>query len=165
MLYVLSPILNAYIEKTNRQQFKYIIIALFLFQTLWGWMFMGSADMYQNGYSTLSFISLYLLARYVRLYKPRFCQLSRIQDFSIIIVLILIMTATYLLPIHLGVHTNKIGVRFINYISPLTILSALYFVIVFSKMQLTSSIVNWIAISCFAPFLIHMNPNLVYYYK
>lgn len=56
--------------------------------------------------------------------------------------------------------TNKI----FSYVNPLVILSALYLLLFFSKIELYSSIVNWIGASSFAVFLLHTNPNLCLQY-
>jgi surface polysaccharide O-acyltransferase-like enzyme len=67
-LLILSPILNTFIENTTEKQLRWTIIYFYIFQTLYGW-FPGGAQFFEYGYSTMSFIGLYLLARYLRLYK------------------------------------------------------------------------------------------------
>ena len=65
-LYVLSPILNAFLEHCSKRQLEYVLIAFYTFQTFYG--FIGNVDFFCSGYSTFSFIGLYLLSRYLRLY-------------------------------------------------------------------------------------------------
>lgn len=65
-LYILSPILNAYLESKSKREIEYMLIAFFSFQTIYGCS--DAAPFIQNGYSTFSFIGLYILARYLRLY-------------------------------------------------------------------------------------------------
>lgn len=65
-LYILSPVLNSFVDKASKRQFAVVLALFFLFQTIWGWS--GAAAFVVNGYSAFSFIGLYLLARYTRLY-------------------------------------------------------------------------------------------------
>lgn len=48
-----------------------------------------------------------------------------------------------------------------SYINPLIVLSALALLIFFSKLNFKNRIVNKIALSCFAIFLLHANPNIL----
>lgn len=62
VLYLLSPILNAFIERASRAQMLLILTFFYLFQTLYGWL--GDLSYFQQGYSPLAFIGLYLLAAF-----------------------------------------------------------------------------------------------------
>lgn len=68
-LYVLSPVLNAFVETASKNTFRNVLICFFILQTLYGWV-STSMNIFQNGYTTLSFIGLYLLARYTNVHKP-----------------------------------------------------------------------------------------------
>lgn len=78
LLFILAPVLNAFVDMRNQQLHRNILIGFYLMQTIYGCLF--AADFFNNGYSTLSFIGLYLLARYIRLYTPKFAQLNRQYD-------------------------------------------------------------------------------------
>ncbi len=71
-LMVLAPMLNAFVEAASRRQFELVLIAFFVFQTLYG-TFAPLGNPIARGYSTFSFIGLYLLARYVNIYKSAIC--------------------------------------------------------------------------------------------
>ena len=64
LLYMISPILNSYTEKAPLQQFRLILLGFFIFQTIYGWLF-PSISWFNFGYSSISFIGLYLLASYL----------------------------------------------------------------------------------------------------
>lgn len=65
-LYILSPALNFFIKSATQKQYKITLISFFVFQTIWGWS--NIAPFICKGYSCFSFIGLYLLARYIRIY-------------------------------------------------------------------------------------------------
>lgn len=66
-LMILAPVLNAFVDRASRKQMETVLIAFFIFQTIFS--FRGAAEFIQAGYSTFSFIGLYLLARYMRIYR------------------------------------------------------------------------------------------------
>lgn len=65
-LYLLSPVLNAFVDKVSKQSFQKVLISFFIFQTCFG--ITNAAQFIDFGYSTFSFVGLYLLARYLRIY-------------------------------------------------------------------------------------------------
>lgn len=66
-LMIFAPALNALVEKTPRRTLLVIIIGFYIYQTLYS-TFPGFRNPIAGGYSTISFLGLYLLVRYVRLY-------------------------------------------------------------------------------------------------
>lgn len=157
-LYIIAPILNSYIEKVSKREFRNLIIIFFIFQTIYGWAF-KAADFFVNGYSTTSFIGLYLLARYTNIYKPKYSLLKAKYDFIIFITVSIILTIIPFMQTYTGQTLFPFDV--FSYINPLVIISALYFLLYFSKQDIKrSEVINKIGKSCFAVFLLHTNPNL-----
>lgn len=76
LLYIMSPILNAFVESVNERIFRLVLLLFFGYQLLFGWLVPG-VTYFDNGYSVLSFFGLYLLARYVYIYSPRVFSLSK----------------------------------------------------------------------------------------
>lgn len=72
-LMILSPALNAYIKISTKRQLEITILLFFSFQTFYGY-FTAFRSPIAGGYSTFSFIGLYLLARYVNIYKSNICK-------------------------------------------------------------------------------------------
>lgn len=66
IMYIFSPVLNAFIENVNRRQVLLVLLAFFTAQTYWG--FIDCKPDFNAGYSALSFYGLYLLAGYLRRY-------------------------------------------------------------------------------------------------
>ena len=98
LLYILAPVLNAFIEKASQKDFRNVLIAFFTFEFIYGWIFSGSTQHIQSGYSTISFIGLYLLARYVRLYQPRISLKSKSFYIASLCIAPICVTAAYITP-------------------------------------------------------------------
>lgn len=49
-----------------------------------------------------------------------------------------------------------------NYINPIVLLMSVSLLIYFTKLGFQSKLVNWVAASSFAVFLLHANPNIIY---
>ena len=157
LLYILAPVLNTFIDGASRRQFLTILICFFLFQTVYSW---GSdaAEFFKAGYSTISFIGLYLLARYVAVFKPKISNYGRWVYLAFFIISVVVMSVAYYLSAFFQL--DYLTVRILRYDQPLVIISALSLVVYFSKLDFTSKFVNWVASSSFAVFLLHTNPNL-----
>ena len=155
MLYIFSPVLNAFVEHATQRQFAIVLVLFYVFQTIYG--LIGGAEWFQLGYSGISFMGLYLLARYVRLYPCRITTLRWSTDLAIYLVLAAVMTIIGVAVLAAGLDPRLIN-RLYAYTSPLVIVAALYFLLMFSKIKMPHiPIVNWIASSCFAIYLVHSN--------
>ena len=104
LLYIISPVLNHFVNNTSQKEFKYILVGFFLFTCTYGWI--GAAEFMMQGYSTISFIGLYLLARYIRIYSPAWSKLHIKYDIAIYLSTIIIVSAlTFTPPIPWGKNT------------------------------------------------------------
>lgn len=158
-LYLLSPVLNAFVERATRRQMETTLLALFLFQWVFGWVFEATTWL-RAGYSLPSFMALYLLARYLHVFNPRFAQWPKRVDLA---VYVLTCSAVAVAAFFLKKHFDVGGVLFF-YNSPTTILSATAFLLFFSKCRLRSRLVNWVAVSALAIYLTHSNSFVGQYY-
>ena len=154
VLYIFAPILNTFVEKADKRHMKLFLIAFFILQTIHGFIY--ASNWFSKGYSPLSFMGLYLLARYIRLYPNRYTQCSKFCDLGIYLLLTLITT---LLSMLLTVAGNKSGEKLYSYTSPLVIVSAVYFFLFFTKFTFKSKIVNWIALSSLAAYLVQCDTH------
>lgn len=71
MMYILSPIVNVFVERCSERQVRYVLIAFFSLELVYGWIFPecgGSIHTFNGGYSALSLIGLYVLARYLKVF-------------------------------------------------------------------------------------------------
>lgn len=156
-LYILAPVLNAYVKSADRATQKLVLICFFLFQSIYSWL-NGAAVFFENGYSTLSFVGLYLLARYINVFKPRWAFTPPIRHFTMYVVLTLVLTVISIVATRFGV--ERIAGRIYLYVNPLVIASALSLLLCFKGISVKSKSINWLAASSFAIFLLHTNPNL-----
>ncbi len=153
ILFILSPALNLFAEQAPKSVFRNVLIAYFTMQTVFSYI--TNSSWFDDGFSPIPFIGLYLLARYVRIHKPAFSSFKKEMDLSIYFGMALLMTT---LSIFLF-RCFGTGGRMFNYTNPLVIASSLYFVLFFSKIRMKNSrIINWVAISSVGAYLLHMNP-------
>ncbi len=156
-LYILAPLLNAFVEKSGERELRHFLVAFYIFQTIYAWLSNG-ASFVEGGYSTFSFIGLYLLARYFNIYRPKVSSYPPIWDF--LIYLFLTAALTFISYISTSLGFEMIAGRMYSYVNPAVILSALYLLLFFSKLKFHNKVVNWLSASSFAIFLLHTNPNL-----
>lgn len=161
-LYLLAPILNRFIEHSPRQEHFQVVITFFILQTYIAW-YRGFVNWYSNGYSTLSFIGLYLLAQYIRKYPVMYKELSVVSHFAIVVLCTLFIGifATVMTSIY---RTDYAHLMY-SYLNPIVILSALSITIAFSKINFQSQLVNWFACSSLAAYIVHSHPCMFSLYK
>ena len=147
-LYLLSPVLNAYIEKASARQFGWLLIGFFAFQFLFGWVY-ESTRWLVAGYSLPSFIGLYLLARYMRLHPIKLWKLNRWYDLGIYLAIVAFLTITMFV---IKQHGGRGGALYF-YICPFVILGAMHLLLFFSKFSFHSRVINWLALSAFGAYL------------
>lgn len=161
LLYILSPVLNKFIANTTQVELKRVLIGFFFFVCSYGWI--GAADFICSGYSTLFFIGLYLLARYVRLYSPNWAALSYKKDLVIyLIVTSLVIIVSFLFPL---IFSRTFPLDLWAYNSPTTIIAALSLFLAFSKIRLQNRFINWCGVSCFSVYLMHASPSTLRHFK
>ena len=150
ILYIFAPLLNSFISSCSKRQFTLFLIALFSLQTIYG--FGVGSKWFDRGYSPLSFIGLYMLARYIKLYPNKLTALNRYWDIALYLGLSLCLTLISYLFVFKGYCKAW---RLYQYSNPLVILAAVYFFLYFTKITFKSKIINWIAVSSFAAYLVH----------
>ena len=159
VLYIISPVLNTFIENTDKATIRRVVVLFFTAQTVI-FIFTG-VGFYKAGYDPLSFIGLYLLARYFRLYRSNN---GKYNYLGIYLICVLCNTLMYFIPAYMG-HNNETILTISNaYTNPLNIIGALYLLLFFTKLDIKSKCINWLAASCFAAYLFHCHFCLGRYY-
>lgn len=163
-LYIISPVLNIFIKHSSQKQFKNILLSFFIFQSLYGWLFPGVIT-FSGGYSTISFIGLYLLARYVRLYPMKMFEMNKKSDLCVYLITSLLISIISFTPLYLNIsYAQYIASIQYYYCSPIVVLASLYLFLFFVKLKLDNSFINWIAASSFSVFLLHANDYILPYF-
>ena len=159
ILYLFAPVLSVFVQNVSRKYLKIFLMAFFMVQIVYGFYHYGG--WYAGGYSPLSFMGLYVLARYMRLYPSKFTQFGKYTDISLYIV---ISVFTAVSSLALTYMFDRGGTVLFLYSSPLVILSSVFFFLFFTKLSFYSRIVNWAAASCFAVYLVHNSPYIFHPY-
>ena len=157
ILYLLSPVLNSFVNTANRKQLLLFILLFYLVQTIYGW-YLGKAAWFNKGYSPLSFVGLYFIGRYLNIYKPFNCSPLKWGWFYLISVFFISILAFY------GVKKgfDVIPVLY-AYSCPIVIIASICFFMFFAEMKLKANrVINWIAISSFAVYLFHYHECILH---
>ena len=151
-LFIISPILNSFIERSTKKKIETFLISFYCFQTIWGWIW--NVDGFNGGLSMLPFIGLYILGRYLHNYKDQLSIFTAKNYFNIYIGICLIGAA-----IMFVCSINNISiVRLVRHTSPLAVCGAAVLLLCFSKINIQNSFINKIAASVFAVYLLHDGP-------
>lgn len=166
-LILISPILNCFVNKTTKNELRNYILIFYIVQSLGGWL-TWELSMFDNGYSTVSFIGLYLIGRYVKKY---FCTIgySNFKYYAFggyltstsLSAIIMYIVLKY---IHNESLRERMQIYFMSYVAIQTVFASICLLLLFSRLQFQSKIVNQISISTFAVYLIHTNPMISSYY-
>lgn len=150
-LYILSPVLNSFVQQSSKKQLGTTLILFYIFQTWFGVLYPSSVG-FSGGYSIISFVGLYLLARYVKLYGEQYLK------YGAILWLISLCTLLFLVFLRNFSFGKMVPDGFINnYNSPFVVSSALGFFMMIARMKPRhNKVINWIASSAFSVYLLHM---------
>lgn len=151
ILYIFAPALNAFIVNTAKRQIEWFLFSFYVIQTLFDFWW-GST--FKAGYSGLSFMGLYMLARYLRLYPNKISQQNKYIDMTIYLIVTMLMTFLAIIQIYIQGNVEW----FYYYDSPFVILAAVFLLLFFTKLSIQNKVINWIATSCFAAYIIHCCP-------
>ena len=159
VLYIFAPVLNAFVDCCGERRLRFFLISFYIIQTLHG--FYVNMAWFSNGYSPLSFMGLYLLARYMRLYPIRILQFNKMFD---LLLYFSVSTITAICSLSMTYWGGKVGTFLFQNSSPLIIVSTVYFFLFFTKLSFSCRFVNWVSASCFAAYLVHCSPFVFFPY-
>ena len=159
ILYILSPVINTFCEKTTKNEFKRTLILFFILQCIID--FTPSNNFFQQGFSPLSFIGLYMIAYY---FKRFGINIKKSTSLFIFCSCVIINTLFEYSLKRFGIGNGIINSISSGYTNPITIIQSLSLLTFFSQLRIQSKVINWIAASCFAVYLFHMHFCIVNYY-
>lgn len=153
-LYIISPVLNSFIDNASQHEYKIVLTSFYVFQCIYSWL--SAWYNYYNGYSILLFAGIYLTAAYVRKYPIAF-----LEKHAAKLLVAVVLTMTTISYISLFCFDN--AARQARDDNPLIIFTAILLILLFKRININSALINWLASSCFAVYLIGYNP-IVYKY-
>lgn len=157
-LYIIAPLLNLFIEKSSKRTLEIFLIAFYTFQTVYG--FVANDTAICHGYSTFSFIGLYMLSAYIHSYVSVNCAKMGGHFAAIYIITVLCNSLGYIV-VDYFIDSNM-GGYLISYDNPLVVIGAAAMVMWFSKIKIQpNKTINVIAKSAFAAYLFHATPAIV----
>lgn len=158
-LYLLSPILNAYLEKASDRQLLGIIGVFYVFSTLFGWI--AKRPDFNDGMSTLSLMGLYLIGAYLRRMKDSWKKLKAYTYLAAYFSLGVLLLLLSLIALYFGVTKSVYG-----YLNPIVILESVCLFLFFAKLNIGHiKWINGVAASAFSVYLFHFSPALYPYYQ
>lgn len=165
-LYILSPLLNKFVENVTKKELVTFIVIFYLFQFYYQTMMNNT---FQSGYSILSFCGLYLLGRYIRLNNYNVSSKESIKTelllFFVVTIIMMIGVLSYMIIFNkstLDIKANFIGGFIYN--NPLVILQSVIIFLIFKKIKIRSKFINYCASSSLAIYLLHMHPDIKPYF-
>lgn len=169
LLMIIAPILNAFSKKTDEVTQRYVVIAFFLFEAIYGWV-AGGRRFFVDGYGPLHFIGLYVAAQYIHNklssdsvpnWFRRLFTMPKWVDLSIYLLSVIVNTVFVVYgSIYFGKTQGVRGVAF-AYSNPLVIIGALYLLLFFNKLKIPYiKFVNWLGASSFAVYLFHSESTI-----
>lgn len=151
-LYIIAPLLNAFLKSASKRQLEIVLISFYLFQTLYGWYWKTSYDFIQQGYSTFSFIGLYLLAYYAKNFMRNY------HKYGGVLYVVCTLGTVLLCITNIGFGSVLDP---ISYASPFVLGGALGLILFTAKLKIGYfKVINWLGASSFAVFLLHGAPTI-----
>lgn len=158
LLYLMAPMMNLFINSLTQKQFFYFLLAFLFIQFLHG--FVIQVSWFDKGMSPLTLMSLYMIGRYIRLFPNRYTTMSKWVDLlAYFVVSSLGAVCTFVC-----VRGGAEGYRFFSYASPTIIIASICFFLFFTKITLRSRIVNLIATSAFAVYVLNCESHFWSFY-
>lgn len=156
-LYIVSPLINSFVEKSSDKQLLHYIIAFYIFSTVYGY-FMGSKE-FATGLSALSLFGLYLIGAWLRKSKTKVIHWNKNYDLLGFVACTLILTVISYILILINFNHSIYG-----YLNPLVIVESIFLFQYFRKLDLGYiPWINFIAVGAFSAFLFHCHPQASYY--
>jgi hypothetical protein len=148
-LYLLSPVLNSFVEQSSQKQYKIVLISIGLLLLCICWLL-------KHYYEITSFIFIYLLARYIKKYGGLFFSYSKRIDILVYLICTALTALLMMFSELLSHGPSILG----DYNAPFVFIASMYLFLFFTKLKLQNKVINWIAESAFAVYLINCNSFL-----
>lgn len=157
LLYIISPALNSLFDYSSRKTVRVTVFAFLLMMVTFGWL--HTMPEFKNGSSTISFIGLYMLGRYLRVYVFGIDgkSVNKVVSLSAYLICSLLLAMMAFI-VFRGGFNYYVSRCVFSYLNPLTILASVFLFLLFKELKITSNSVNFIARSSFAVYLFYLSP-------
>lgn len=151
-LYMLAPIINAFVEKSSAKELLWMVLAFFCFQTFYGWIMKLSE--FREGMATTSFLGYYLLGAYLRKTTLKCFHWNATLNMCIFLGIGFFCVCANCLTQYFGINKD-----IYSYISPLQILQTAYLFLFCKSFEIKNekiaSAILFFSTSAFAGLLMH----------
>ncbi len=146
-LMLIAPFINAGIKYIRPRDFKWCLVLFVLFNIWAGWWWEGKFN--PTGYTVIQLIMMYLIGHFINVSSVRLkTGLSKVLTFFVYLVMTcLIFVSSVLLP-----------KKAFAYNSPFVLGASVSLFLIFSSLSFKSKIINSLAGSAFAVYLVHKAP-------
>lgn len=159
ILFVLSPLLNAFCQSCSPTQLGRYTLVYYLLSIICGYFLLWPD--FNEGMSVLSLIGLYLLGAYLRKTNLPIFNLGAKYNLAIYFIGGISLVLLSLLLKRFGVKVSPYG-----YLNPVVVLMSVFFFLSFVKINLGHKRwINFIAASAFSIYLFHYNPLIFPYVR
>lgn len=148
-LVIVSPLLNSGIDNLNKKQLGQLLILGYVLIAIYDFFFRVPVLGAEGGYSVLWFCYLYLLARYIRLYK-----IESLNRYRWIIYISVMIAQTVLF---------YEGLSSLRYTNPLILTESVCLILIFSNWNIQNKTINLLSTGALMAYLLHMQPILIPY--
>ena len=170
LLFFLIPYINKFCKSLSKEQYKKLLITLFIFLGIIANFFLGKIDIFKiyYGYSAFWLICCYLVGAYIKLYDINLETKKIIKYF--ILLFIISFGINCIVKISFYVLTSKmIDWEYLTgYISPFTIFLSVLLVLLFKKITFTNKVLSKLIIrlssASFAVYIVHGQRAIFYTY-
>ena len=157
-LYLISPLLNKFLEMSNRKSKNMMLLVLAIIAVYFGTM-QGDESL-SDGKNLINFSFLYFLGNVIREYKE---QWIKVPQFYLWLAWLALNATIVCLLLCFAKETSMGSLVWrwsFPYCSPLLITNASILFVLFSKWNFSSKAINFMASSMFAVYLIHVQPTI-----
>lgn len=153
-LYVVAPLLNAFIERSNTRQLLRYIIIFYIFSTVYGY-FMFTKE-FNGGMSLISLIGIYLTGAYLYRDDRGFAKLNSWSWLGLYLACALLLIVG-----SIGLLKLNISSLIFGYLNPIIIVQSVFLFMFFERLNIGNHRwINFIAASAFAVYLFHFHPMI-----
>lgn len=165
VLYIFSPLINKGLDAMNKREHIGLIAAFTFVSVYLGFVWNTGCNV--TGYNVTQMVYMYIIGNYIRRYVDMDKLISKRRKIvGIYVVSMSVMVAIFTMNTFVW-HSEAPFLRMWLYTNPLLIIGSIAFFMIFGTLRFKSRVVNWIAASVLAGYLlpeaIYVSPQLYTY--